>query len=363
MMDKPRFRAAKRRALKQIAAALAAVTLVTGFAMNSAAADERFVLVSHGSDSNVWWNTVKNGMRDASEDFNVPVDYRNPPSGDTGDMVRILEQAAARNYSGVVTTVPNFEMIQKGLAGVKAKHIPLVTINGGPESGMKLGALMHIGQPEYEAGKAAGERAKAAGIHDFLCVNHGADIQALWDRCKGFADALGVDYKKSTMDSGEDPTVIESKVAAYLRSHPGTRAILALGPDQATGVLRGVKDAGMSGKIYVVTFDLSPDILKSIQAGQIAFAIDQQPYLQGYLSVAAMAIAIRDKTSDPARIVAALKDDKKVAARLAKYDLKPVYTDRRLVPGRASSRRTTSRPCRSTRVHTGKRFCFATSAE
>jgi simple sugar transport system substrate-binding protein len=311
---------------KRVFAALAAVTLISGFAMQPAAAEERFVMVSHGSDSNVWWNTVKNGMHDASEDFNVPVDYRNPPTGDTGDMVRILEQAAARNYSGVITTVPNVEMIQSGLAGVKAKHIPLITINGGPEAGMKLGAIMHIGQPEYEAGKAAGERAKAAGIHDFLCVNHGADIQALWDRCKGFADAIGADYKKSTMDSGEDPTVIRSKVAAYLRSHPTTQAILALGPDQATAVLRGVDDAGMSGKVYVATFDLSPDILKAIQAGQIAFAIDQQPYLQGYLSVAAMAIAIRDKTNDPAKIVAALKDDKKVAARLTKYDLKPVYT-------------------------------------
>nr|WP_233885120.1 sugar ABC transporter substrate-binding protein [Paraburkholderia flagellata] len=316
----------KFRVGRMCAAALAAMALCSGFVANAAHADERFVMVSHGSDSNVWWNTVKNGMRDASEDFGVPVDYRNPPTGDTGDMVRILEQASARNYAGVITTVPNLEMIQKGLVGVKAKHIPVITINGGPEAGMKLGAILHIGQPEYEAGKAAGERAKAAGIHDFLCVNHGADIQALWDRCKGFADAIGADYKKSTMDSGEDPTVIESKVAAYLRSHPSTQAILALGPDQAMGVLRGVTDAGKAGKLYVATFDLSPDILKAIQAGQIQFAIDQQPYLQGYLSVAAMAIAVRDKTNDPAHIVAALKDDKKVAARLAKYDLKPVYT-------------------------------------
>ncbi|WP_028207577.1 sugar ABC transporter substrate-binding protein [Paraburkholderia nodosa] len=308
------------------AAALAAVALGSGFVAHTARAEERFVMVSHGSDSNVWWNTVKNGMRDASEDFGVPVDYRNPPTGDTGDMVRILEQASARNYAGVITTVPNLEMIQTGLAGVKAKHIPLITINGGPEAGMKLGAILHIGQPEYEAGKAAGQRAEAAGIHDFLCVNHGADIQALWDRCKGFADAIGADYKKSTLDSGEDPTVIESKVAAFLRSHPNTQAILALGPDQAMGVLRGVNDAGKAGKLYIATFDLSPDILEAIQAGQIQFAIDQQPYLQGYLSVAAMAIAVRDKTNDPAHIVAALKDDKKVAARLAKYDLKPVYT-------------------------------------
>jgi len=318
--------APRRHFAKRVSAAIAAFTLMSSFAMQSAAAEERFVMVSHGSDSNVWWNTVKNGMRDASKDFNVPVDYRNPSTGDTGDMVRILEQAAARNYSGVITTVPNIDMIQGGLAGVKAKHIPVITINGGPEPARKLGAILHVGQPEYEAGNAAGERAKAAGIHNYLCVNHSADVQALWDRCKGFADALGVDYKRSTMDSGEDPTVIRSKVAGYLRSHTGTQAILALGPDQATAVLRGVEDAGMTGKVYVATFDLSPDILKAIQAGQIAFAIDQQPYLQGYLSVAAMAIAIRDKTTDPTRIVASLKDDKKVAGRLARYDLKPVYT-------------------------------------
>jgi len=57
-----------------------------------------------------------------------------------------------------------------------------------------------------------------------------------------------------------------------------------------------------------------------------ARTVDQQPYLQGYLSVAALAIAIRDKTTDGARIVAALKSDEKVKARLVKYDLKPVYT-------------------------------------
>ena len=157
-------------------------------------------------------------------------------------------------------------------------------------------------------------------------MNHGADIQALWDRCRGFADALGVDYKKATIDSGEDPTVIESKVAAYLRTHPATQAVLALGPDQAMGVLRGVRDAGMKGKVYVATFDLSADILKAIQSGDIAFAIDQQPYLQGYLSVAALSIAIHDKTTDGAHIVAALKANEKVKDRLAKYDLKPVYT-------------------------------------
>jgi hypothetical protein len=34
---------------------------------------------------------------------------------------------------------------------------------------------------------------------------------------RGFADAIGVDFKKLSMDSGVDPTTVESKVSACLR--------------------------------------------------------------------------------------------------------------------------------------------------
>src|ERR1051325_9687765 len=66
-------------------------------------ANSRFVLVSHAPDSDSWWNTIKNAIKQAGEDFGVTVDYRNPSSGDLADMARIIEQASARNYDGVLT--------------------------------------------------------------------------------------------------------------------------------------------------------------------------------------------------------------------------------------------------------------------
>ena len=35
----------------------------------------------------------------------------------------------------------------------------------------------------------------------------------------------------------------------------------------------------------VATFDLSPQIIKDIAAGDVEFAVDQQQYLQGYLPI------------------------------------------------------------------------------
>jgi len=47
---------------------------------------------------------------------------------------------------------------------------------------------------------------------------------------------------------------------------------------------------GLDGKVRHSTFNLSPDVLQAINDGKIDFTIDQQPYLQGYLPVIALAL-------------------------------------------------------------------------
>src|SRR5262249_11836259 len=171
-----------------------------------AAHADKYVLISHAPDSDSWWNTIKNAIKQAGEDYAVQVDYRNPPSGDLADMARLIEQAAAANYDGVITTIADSNVLQGAIGKVTTQKIPLITINSGTvEQSEKLGAIMHVGQPEFAAGKGAGERAKAAGVKSFLCVNHYATNPASFERCRGFAEAIGVDYKKATLDSGDDP--------------------------------------------------------------------------------------------------------------------------------------------------------------
>jgi len=183
-----------RAALRALvaAAALCSATLMAASPAH-AAPDAKFVLISHAPDSDSWWNTIKNAIKQADEDFNVQTDYRNPPNGDIADMSRLIEQAAARNYDGVITTIADFDVLKSSLNKVTAKKIPLVTINSGTEEqSAQLGAIMHVGQPEYVAGKAAGEKAKAAGIKSFLCVNHIATNTVSFDRCRGFADSAAL---------------------------------------------------------------------------------------------------------------------------------------------------------------------------
>jgi simple sugar transport system substrate-binding protein len=319
----------KRLVLKTLA-----IAAVMTLGMGAAQAAGKYVLISHAPDSDSWWNTIKNAVKQAGEDFDVTVDYRNPPSGDLADMSRLIEQAAAANYDGVITSIADFNVLKGSLKKVTDKKIPLITINSGTTAqSEQLGAIMHVGQPEYEAGHGAGERAKAAGIKSFVCVNHYATNPASFERCRGFAEAIGADFKKSTLDSGEDPSNVEAKVSAWLRQNPGTQAVLALGPLSASPSMKAIDKAGLKGKIYFATFDLSDDIARGIKDGSVQFAIDQQPYLQGYIPVAVMATMKQMHTTDLKKVSAAVQANPKVKARFAEYGLQPVYGPRHILSG------------------------------
>ena len=248
---------------------------------------ERYVFVSHAPDSDSWWNTIKNALKNAEHDLGVKVEYRNPSTGDIADMARIIEQAAASNPTGIITTIADYNVLEGSIKGAIAKGIPVITVNSGTaEQSKKLGALLHIGQPEYDAGKGAGERAKAAGVTKFLCVNHFITNTVSVERCRGYADGLGVPLGDQMLDSGIDPTEVYNKVKAYLTTHADTNGILTLGPNSADPTIKLLRDTGSAGKFKsFISFDLDSDISKAIKEGTMEAAIDQQPYLQGYLPV------------------------------------------------------------------------------
>ncbi len=272
--------------LKMLLLAAAVALPLVGASTGALAEGERFVLISHAPDSDSWWNTIKNAIKIAGDQMNVRVEYRNPPTGDLADMARIVQQAAASNPDGIIVTIADYDVLSGPVTDAVDKGIPVITINSGtPEQSEKLGALMHVGQPEYDAGFGAGKRAKAKGVKKFICVNHYITNPASVERCKGYADALGVKLGSQMIDSQQDPSEIKNRVIAYLRSNPDTNGILTLGPTSAHPTLAALKEIGRSGDIHFGTFDLSSEIAKAIKSGVIAFAIDQQPYLQGYLPV------------------------------------------------------------------------------
>ena len=158
--------------MKKLALAAVAAATPLMVAGTASAEGERYVLVSHAPDSDSWWNTIKNGLALAADQMGVEVEYRNPPSGDLADMARIIQQAAASGPNGIITTMADFDVLSGPIRDAVDQGINVIIMNSGtPEQARSVGALMYVGQPEYDAGYAAGLRAKGDGVSSFLCVN------------------------------------------------------------------------------------------------------------------------------------------------------------------------------------------------
>ena len=248
----------KKSSLLTAMALSVAIAAPLAMTATSASADgERYILVSHAPDSDSWWNTIKNGIELAGKQMGVKVEYRNPPTGDLADMARIIEQAAASKPNGIITTLSDYDVLSGPIRNAVDQGINVIIMNSGtPEQTREVGALMFVGQPEYDAGYAAGLRAKGDGIKSFVCVNHVISNAVVAERCRGFADGLGIELGNSMLDSGQDPAEIKNRVLAYLSANPTTEAILTLGPTSADPTLLALEENGMAGDIYFGTFDL-----------------------------------------------------------------------------------------------------------
>jgi len=247
----------------------------------------RFVVVTHGSSADPFWSVVINGVSDAARDMGVRADYQSPNTFDMVAMSQLLDAAVASRPDGLVVSIPDADALGPSIRAAVAAGIPVISINSGLDVYESLGALVHIGQPEYDAGFGAGERFLDQGARRVLCVNHEVGNVGLDLRCQGLEDALrerGVPSSVLAVDLA-DPEDTRQRIRGALAADASVDAMLVLGAIAADPALAALEQAGRAGSVSLATFDLSPSVLEAIAAGRMSFAIDQQQYLQGYLPI------------------------------------------------------------------------------
>jgi simple sugar transport system substrate-binding protein len=286
-----------------------------------------FVVITHGNpETSKFWSVMKSGVDQAAEDMRVQVDYRAPQTFDLDVMVGMLNDAVAAHPDGIAISIPNADALREPILNALDAGIPVVTLNSGSGVAEELGVLGHFGQSEYTAGNSAGNLIVKQGAHNGLCLIQEADNTALEVRCQGFADAFNASNAKTTnlVVETEDPAEAQQLIAQALEQDPTIDAILALGPSVGEPALAVLKDKGLTDKIKLAAFDLSPMMLEAVENGEMMFLVDQQPFLQGYLPVMYLTL-YNENLSEPAVKITLTGPDiitKENAAKVLEYSQK-----------------------------------------
>ena len=246
----------------------------------SSSGDIRIDVITHASPGDSFWDVVKAGAVQAGKDENVDLHYQSDP--DVGKQATLIDNAVAAGTDGLVVSMANPDGLESSIKAAVSAGVPVITINSGIDQWQQFGAITHVGQSETLAGKAAGDQLNNLGVKNVLCVIQEAGNVGLEQRCAGakstFSGTLTNLQTDNTDLAGSEAT-IESKIQA----DPSIDGILALGGDMSGQAVKAVDNTGAS--IKVGTFDVNADVVQNIIDGKLAFAIDQQPYVQGYLGV------------------------------------------------------------------------------
>jgi len=242
--------------------------------------DVTIAVITHGSGDS-FWAVAKKGAEDAGKQMGVTVKY-SESANDPQKQAQLIDSAVTEKVDGIAVSAPNPDAIRDSLKKATAAGIPIVTLNSGAEDYQELGAITHVGQTESIAGEGAGQKLKEAGAKKLLCVIHEQSNIGLNQRCDGAKKGFGA-VENVQVKGVDDIQTTLTEIQSKLQSDKSIDAVLTLNPDIAVAARDAVKGAGSNAK--VATFDLSGDVVKAIQAGEIEFAVDQQQYLQGYLPV------------------------------------------------------------------------------
>lgn len=246
-------------------------------------ADIKICVYTHG-DGGTFWSVAQKGAEAAAADLGVTLDYQGS-TNDSAKQASTIEAGIAGGCSGIAASAPDADAIKDAMLAAHDAGIPTVTMNSGSSVFRDLGAFTHVGQDEIVAGREAGLRFNDLGATKILCPIQEAANSGLTDRCAGARETFAGEVIDFNIDGGlADLAGSATKIQAALEADPAIDAIFALNADIATGAALVASEA--TGRNAIIgTVDMSADALTAIKDGKMAFAVDQQQYAQGYMSV------------------------------------------------------------------------------
>lgn len=284
------------------AAATAALMATTAMAAD--------IAVIGGSNDDAFWNKIKKGLDDARPAVEMnggSVNYLRLVNYDNfaPDVVQLIRTAISMDVDGLV--IPNWvpEAEDPAIKDAMDAGITVILMNaGGADKAIELGAINYVGSDEYIAGRAGGDYYSNNGQTNVMCVNTIPGAANLEARCQGVADAMadngGASFQLPLPATAfGDATAVAEAIKAELIKDPSIDGVITISAGDADSAAIGIAQAGMTGEVALGSFDMNGAGLDRIANGVQAFAIDQQPYLQGLLSTLILASAIDFGTDLP----------------------------------------------------------------
>lgn len=233
-----------------------------------------------------YFHDHKLGMRMAGEVLGVRTQYVGPAEYDMPAMITAFELTLAKeNLMGIV--VVGFEpALVPSINKAMAAGIPVVTVDADlPQSDR----LAFVGTGNVKAGYTGGMKlADLIARKGKVALMTKPGQSNLEQRIRGYKAALSL-YKDirlvQIVDTQSNTVVAAQAAAAVLQRHPDLAGLGCVEAAGGTGAATAVREAGLVGKVKIVSMDRGNEVLQLIKDDAISATVAQQTALMPFYAV------------------------------------------------------------------------------
>jgi len=237
------------------------------------------------------------------KDFHVEVLLYECESDIPSEVNEYLDLLVEKGVSGIALCALNDYFIEQKIAELADKDIPVVTFNSDIPNSRRL---CFVGQDYVKSGRIAGELMgkllpQKANI---LALVGNLEFDGHRARLEGFCqrmEELGFDKSQiSVEETYNDYRVTYRKVSEALQKTSKRPNAVYMANRSVTGCTDAIRAAGLTGKVRVITHDVTDRTKGMLQSGIVDMTISQDIYRQGYQPLMILRDLIqRDKQPDP----------------------------------------------------------------
>lgn len=275
-------------------------TLVAGFLFTPAAvadpANPNITVIFQTEEGFPFFNPVKAGAEEAGKSLGATVNFQYG-NGNSDRIKSLFKTALAAKPDGVALTLIDSNAFDDEVCALVEAGIPVIAYNVDDAEGAEGNCrLAFVGQDFVTTGYLIGKRMiEEHGIGQgdlvFTPVDSPDAVYAQL-RQKGVDMAMKeVGATTEILGTGFNESEILNAQTQYLIGHPDVKAIIGIGLPQVEMAMRAVKNARRD--IPIGGFDLSQTIIDGIKDGTVTASVDQQPFTQGFYSVAQLVHNVR----------------------------------------------------------------------
>lgn len=276
-----------RAAVLQIASELGYKPNVVGKALSHQKKPHKIGVIFPAKS--VFFEQLQSGIDAAHrkyEDYGLVIECRAMAPLLPSEQLRLIDSLRSE-ISGLALVPINHAAVGERIDELVDEGLPVVTFNNDIKSSKRL---CFIGQDAINAGKTAGElMGKTLGGQGRVIVISGrVDMLHLSQRTEGFTSLIKEEFPDIELESMRAPHGVEGplrrSMVSYFEKNKAVKGVFV--PDGGIAGLIGriIGEAGRKD-IKVVVFDLLGDTKDLIMEGIIDFAIDQNPFEQGYRAI------------------------------------------------------------------------------